>query len=206
MNEAVSKMVSIAVRLAGGQLVGKPSDEGYFPRGIIVNEVADRTGAERVVDILLKKLQGKPFEPEVVQRKYSAVKPADPIKIMASATIALVTDGGLGPQGNPDKIESRDASKFGRYSIEKADRLKAGDYAVFAGGYSPNLVNENPNRLVPVDAMRQMEKDKIIGKLYSHYFATAGIGTKLGNARKFAQAIAAELKGNGVSGVLLTSS
>ena len=205
MSEAITKMVSIATRLASGQKIGKPSEDGYFPRGIVVNEIVERTGAERVVDMLLKKLRGEPFETEVVQPKHLPVIPASRIKDIDSAIIALITDGGLVPRGNPDKIEASNATKFGEYSFGCVQALDSADYDVNHGGYDSTLVKQNPNRLVPVDAMRQMEKDKVIGKLHEKFFTTAGVSTRAEMARKFAQAIAAELKADGVSGVILTS-
>lgn len=205
MNEAISRMVNLANKLAAGQKIGKPSEDKYFPRGIVVNEEADRTGAERVVDMLLKKLRGEPFETEVVQPRHLPVVPASRITNIDTAMIALVTDGGLVPHGNPDKIEASNATKFGEYSLEGLQTLASADYDVNHGGYDTSLVKQDPNRLVPLDAMRQLEKEKVIGKLYEKFFTTAGVSTRAEMARKFGQAIAAELKAAGVSGVVLTS-
>jgi len=65
MGEAVKKMVNIALKLAGKEKIGKPSEEGYFSRGLLINEISDKTGAERVMDMLMSKLRGEPFESEV---------------------------------------------------------------------------------------------------------------------------------------------
>ena len=56
-----SRMTALAWKLLRGEKIGKPADEGYFPRGLLVNEVADKTGAERVMDMLLRKLRGRAF-------------------------------------------------------------------------------------------------------------------------------------------------
>ena len=205
MNEAVARMVGIATRLARGQTMGKPFEDGYFPRGNVVNEYAEGTGAQRVVGMLLKKLRGEPFETEVVQPRHLPVVPASPIRDIDSAIIALVTDGGLVPRGNPDKIEASNATKFGEYGFSGVQALGTADYDVNHGGYDTTLVKQDPNRLVPVDAMREMEKAGTIGGLLERFFATAGVSTRAEMARKFGQAIAAELKAGGVSGVILTS-
>jgi len=205
MVEAISKMASIACRLATDQKIGKPSEEEYFPRGIITNEVSDRTGAERVVSMLLSKLQGQPYESEVPLPKYDRVKPAARIKDMRSATVALVTDGGLVPKGNPDKIEARGATRFGAYSIKGVKALSPEDYEVNHIGYDSVFVREDPNRLVPVDIMRDLEKERIIGKLHETFYSTAGAVCIVGNIEKMGQAIARQLNADGVSGVILTS-
>ena len=94
MAAAISRMVNIALRLATDQDAGRPSEAGYFPRGLLVNVMAEKTGAERVVSMLLAKLKGEPYESEVTLPKYDRIAPAPGIKDLGSATIALVTDGG----------------------------------------------------------------------------------------------------------------
>lgn len=205
MSEVVCRMVNIVCRLAANEKIGKPSVEGYFPRGYLDNEVSDRIGAERVVSMLLAKLRGQSFESEVPLPKYDRVKPAPGIKDLRSATIALVTDGGLVPKGNPDRIEARSATRFGSYSIKGIDALNPNDYEVNHVGYSSVFVIQDPHRLVPVDVMRDLEREGVIGKLHEKFYATTGAVGIVENAKKMGQAIAKELRYEGVSGVILTS-
>lgn len=205
MGEAVNRMVALALKLAAHEAIGKPAVEGYFHRGIIVNETSDRTGAERVVSMLLDKLAGRPFEAEVSQPRYDRVNAAPPLKAVATATIALVTDGGIVPKGNPDRIESAGATRFGRYSIAGVAELKAADYEVVHTGYDPVFIRQDPNRLVPVDVMRELEREGVIGKLHEWFYTTTGVATTVENARRMGREIAAQLKSAGVSGVILTS-
>jgi betaine reductase len=205
MNKAVTAMVELGLKLATGKKIGRPSDDGYFPRGRLINEVSDRTGAERVVTMLLKKLSGQPFESEVSRPKYDRVTPAPCIHELSEARIALVTDGGLVPKGNPDGIESKAATRFGKYSFRGMDTLQSGDYEVVHTGYDPIFVTQNPNRLVPVDVMRELEREGVIGKLHEVFYATTGVANIVETMRQLGQDIAADLKAEGVSGVILTS-
>jgi glycine reductase complex component B subunit gamma len=205
MAEAVSRIVALARKLLEKQRVGKPSEEGYFPRGLLVNETSDRTGAERVLDMLLLKLQGKEYVSEVSRPAYDRVKPAPAIKEMAKARIALVTDGGLVPKGNPDKIEIRTATRFGRYDISGVETLNPEDYEVSHEGYDSIFVRKDPNRLVPVDVLRDIEREGIIGKLHERFYSTTGVANIVEVMRKLGERIAEELKAEGVSGVILTS-
>lgn len=205
MNAAVSKMVNLALKLAAGQKIGRPSEEGYFPRGMLVNELSDQTGSERVVSMLLKKLKGEPFETEVPRPGYDLVAPAPRIKDMSRAKIALITDGGLVPKGNPDNIEMRTATRFGKYPFKGLDSLRPEDYEVSHVGYDSVFVRQNPNRLVPVDVMRDLEKEGAIGKLHEEFFSTAGVANIVETMRKMGQRMAETLKAEGVSGVILTS-
>lgn len=205
MGEAVGKIVALVRKLTTKERIGKPSEEGYFPRGLLVNEISDRTGAERALDLLLLKLQGKQYVSEVSRPIYDRVKPAAAIKEIGSARIALVTDGGLVPKGNPDKIEIRTATRFGRYDIKDVETLNPEDYEVSHEGYDSIFVREDPNRLVPVDVLRDLEREGIIGKLHEKFYSTTGVANIVEVMRKLGQRIAEELKAEGVSGVILTS-
>jgi glycine reductase len=205
MSEAVAKMVRLARKLAVRERIGKPSEEGYFPRGLLVNETSEKIGAERVVDMLLSKLRGEPFETEVPRPAYDRVKPAPAIKEMRKAKIALVTDGGLVPKGNPDRIEIRTATHYGRYGIGNVEALNPADYEVSHEGYDSVLVRQDPNRLVPVDVMRELEKEGTIGQLHDKFYSTTGVANIVGVMKNLGEKIAQELKAEGVSGVILTS-
>jgi betaine reductase len=205
MVDAVGRMVKLARKLLNKEKIGRPVEEGYLPRGQLVNELADRTGAERVIDMLLCKVRGEPFESEVARPVYDRVKPAPPLKDIRSATIALVTDGGLVPKGNPDRIEMTTATRFGRYDIKNVDTLDPANYEVSHGGYDSTLVRQDPNRLVPVDAMRDLERKGAIGKLHDKFYSTTGLSSIVDIMKKVGQGIAESLKAEGVSGVILTS-
>ena len=205
MNAAVAGMTALALKLASGQEIGRPSEEGYFPRGLLVNEISDQTGAERVVTMLLRKVKGEAYESEVLRPNYDQVTPAPKIDDISKARIALVTDGGLVPQGNPDNIEMRTASRYGKYPIKDVPSLIPEAYEVRHSGYDAVFVRQDPNRLVPVDVMRDLEREGMIGKLHEEFYSTTGVANIVETMSKIGQAIAKDLKEREVSGVILTS-
>ncbi len=205
MAEAISKMVSIALRLVANQEIGKPTEEGYFPRGIVRNERVDKNAAERTVSMVLAKIKGEPFEAELELPKFDRIKPASAIKDLASATVALVTDGGLVPKGNPDKMGAGRSTRFATYSIKGLSSLSSGDWEANHSGYDTVFVDQDPNHLVPLDVMRDLEKEGVIGRLQDRIYTTAGVATPLDNAAKIGQGIAEQLKVDGVDAVILTS-
>ena len=205
MNAAVSNMVQLAWKLCSNQKIGAPSLEGYFPRGALVNEISDQNGAERAVDMLIKKLTGQPFTTEVVNPNYDIVSPAPHISDLSRAKIALVTDGGLVPKGNPDQVEMRTASRFGKYAFKGQPSLLSEDYEVSHVGYDSVYVRDNPNRLVPVDILRDLEKEGMIGQLHEEFYSTTGVANIVETVRQMGQKMAEGLKADGVSGVILTS-
>jgi glycine reductase complex component B subunit gamma len=205
MADAVSKMLNLALKLTNKDKIGNPEEEGYIPRGILKVETSDKTAAQRSVDMIVKKTRGQPFTTEVhLFTEFERVKPPAAIKDLASAKIALVTDGGLVPKGNPDKIELNNATRWGEYNIKGLDSLNPENYDVTHSGYDNTAVRNNPNRLVPLDTARNFEK-KIFGELNDTYFATTGVMTSFVNARRMGREIAQRLKTEGVDGVILTS-
>lgn len=205
MRDAAGKMAKLALKLANKEEIGSPEEENYIPRGIRVNYFANERGSKRAVDMLVKKLKGEPFTTELPMPEFDRVPPAPAVKDISKALVALVTSGGIVPKGNPDHIESSSASKFGKYDLEGIMALSAETHQTAHGGYDPVYANEDPNRVLPVDVMRELEKEGKIGKLHRYYYATVGNGTPVAKAKQYGQAIAKELKDAGVQAVILTS-
>jgi glycine reductase complex component B subunit gamma len=206
MTDAVSRMVNLAMKMATQEKIGSPEAEYYIPRGILKAEMSDKTAAQRAVDMIVKKAQGQPFTTELhLFTEFERVKPPAAIKNLSSAKIALATDGGLVPKGNPDKIELNNATRWGEYSVKGLDSLNPENFEVTHSGYDNTAVRKDPNRLVPLDAARDFEKNLTIGKLNDSYFATTGVLTTFENARRMGREIAQKLKAEGVDGVILTS-
>ena len=205
MLEDVRRIVGLGLKLVGGEALGAPAAEGYFARGMTRNAVATTNGAERAVAMLLDKLAGRPFESEVPLPDFPAVPAPRLLKTLEGATIALVTDGGWVPRGNPDGIEALNATRFGAYSIEGKSALDAGQYDNVHRGYDTTYVKKDPHRLVPVDVARELEQSGTIGKLHDTVYSTVGVATTLAHSARMGQEIAAKLREAGVDAVILTS-
>lgn len=204
MRKALPIMVNITKKIAKKESLGRPEEEGYIPQGRRLTVFTDKRGSLRAVEMLLARLNGKEFETELPMPVFDKVDPSLPITNLSKATIALVTSGGIVPKGNPDRIESASAQKWGKYDISRKDDLGA-DYFTIHGGYDPVYANEIPDRVAPLDILRQYEKDGYIGKVYEYFYTTTGTGTSVGNAIRFGKEIGKELKEAGVDGVILTS-
>lgn len=205
MRSAVKQMVPLALKLAKGEDIGSPEEEGYIARGVRKNYFEEKRGSERAVDMLLKKLKGEEFVTEFPMPDFDRVEPEAAIKDLSEAKIALVTSGGIVPKGNPDHIESSSASKYGKYDIEGIDNLTKETHETAHGGYDPVYANEDPDRVLPVDVLRDLEKEGKIGSLHRYFYTTVGNGTAVASAKAFAEEIAKELLSDGVNAVILTS-
>ncbi len=205
MREAMTGMVRLGVKLVNNEPLSRPSEEGYIPRGILRSEFVDRTAAQRLGEMLLAKLRDQPFESEV------PVEPSDPVpmppavKDLSRATVALITDGGLVPRGNPDRLPRAFARVWGASPIAEDADLRGEDYEVAHGGYDNTHVQQDPHRLVPVDVLREMEREGSIGKLHQEFLSTTGNVNPLENSRRLGREMAQRLKEAGVDSVILTS-
>jgi glycine reductase len=205
MQDVLTKMGGIAAKLVRNQEIGRPSDEGYIPRGILRDEFVEKSAAARMVEMLVAKTKGEPFESEFTSPAFPAVPAPAPVADLSKARVAIVTDGGLVPKGNPDDISPYAATNWGAYDISDLDDLKGDDYEVSHRGYDTRYVEQDPDRLVPVDALRDLEKAGVVGKLHERFVSTSGLANPLANSRRLGREIAQRLKQESVDAVILTS-
>jgi len=205
MKTAAPQLAGIALKLAKGEKIGDPAVEGYMAGGVRKNIFTEDIGAKRAVDMLLNKINGKPFVTEYPMPEFDRVHPNPAVKDMSKAKIALVTSGGIVPKNNPDRIESSSASKYGKYDIEGLKALAEASHETAHGGYDPVYANKDPNRVLPVDVLRDMQKEGKIGSLHRYFYTTVGNGTSVANAKGFASKFSKELLADGVTAVILTS-
>lgn len=205
MKKVLPKIANLVKKLVEKEEILGPKEEGYIERGIRVNYFAEKRGSDRAIDMLLKKINGEEYVTEYEMPVFDRVEPAKPLKDIKNATIAIVTSGGIVPTGNPDQIESSNATKYGEYSIAGKDSMSSEEFTTIHGGYDRQFVMDNPNLVVPLDVLRELEKEGAFGKLYDTFFTTTGTGTATGSAAKFGDEIGKKLVENNVDAVILVS-
>ena len=205
MREAVRKMAALSRKLIDNQPIGLPKEENYFSRGLIRDRFVEKTAGQRLVDMVLAKVKGEAFESEMAPTTFTPVPMPPGVKDLKRAKLLLITDGGLVPKGNPDSIQGSAATRWGSYKIDGCDDLKGEDYEISHGGYDPQFVCQDPDRLVPLDVMRELEKSGAIGELYEEFLSTSGLSNPLSNTRRMGREMADKAKRLGIDAVILTS-
>ncbi len=203
MGPSLETLAAAVRKVAAGEPLG--ADDGRVGKLPRRNVTVDETSAERAVSLVLARLGGDRETTEVPLPRFDQVTPAQPVADVTTALIALVTEGALVPDANPDSLESARATRWLRYSLDGRDVLPAGEFRSVHGGFSTVWANEDPHRILPLDAARQLEGEGAIGKLHGEYLVTAGNGTSVGNARRFGVEWAADLRRQGVQAALLTA-
>ncbi len=204
MRKALPVMAKLTTKLMKNEEIGLPEEEGYISQGKRLTVLSDKRGSQRAVEMLINRLNNEEFKTELPMPVFDRVEPAAAIKDLGKATIALVTSGGMVPHGNPDRIQSASAQKWGKYDVSGRDAL-TGEYCTIHGGYDPVYANEIPDRIAPLDMLKEYQKEGVISSVFEYFYTTTGTGTSVGNAIKFGTEIGKELKEAGVDGVILTS-
>jgi glycine reductase len=202
MRTVLPVMAGLAARLGAGETLGPPEEEGYLPRALRANVRADRSGAARALDLALARLGGE-AETEVAPTG-DRVPPPPAIADVAGVTVALVTEAGCVPQGNPDRLLTRHAHTWLRYPITGVASLGRDRFESVHAGFDTTVANADPNRLVPLDAARALASQGRIGALHEEFFTTSGVDTPVATAAKFGQEMAEEFRAAGVQAVILT--
>lgn len=191
MRKAVADMTKVALRLAAHEEL---DDGSYFSQGVRQLKRMEYSGAQRAAAMLAARLRGEDMPSEVPLIVFGAAVAAPPLANLKDALIVPITEGGLAPTGNPDRIEASMATKFGVYSLEGVDSLTPEAFQASHGGYDNAMVNADPNRLLPLDALRQLERQGEIGAVAPVFYSTAGNATTVQNASAFGKAIAADIR------------
>lgn len=207
MRKDIANMVNFAKKLLNGEELLSAEEEGYYGRGVRHQVWLNPpiTAADRVIDMLLKKVHGKPFVSELPIPAQDLVPIAEPVKDLSKAKIAIVTSGGIVPVDNPDRIQSASATRWGKYDISNLDDLEGGVFKTVHAGFDPAAADSDPDVIVPLDVLRAYEKEGKIGSVHKYFYSTVGTGTTQGEAARMGREIVKDLLEHGVDAVILTS-
>jgi glycine reductase complex component B subunit gamma len=203
MRPTLQRVAAAIATLATGAAL--TAADGRVAKAARIGRLVEQRAAARAVELVLRRFGGDRESTEVPVGGFDAVTPAAPVDKAASATVALVTEGAVVPIGNPDRLESARATRWLRYQIDGIDALACGVWESVAGGFATTAANADPNRLLPLDAARTLEREGAIGRLHGEFMVTVGNGTSVATARRFGVEWAAELRKAGVQAAILTA-
>jgi betaine reductase len=205
MKKVMQVIARLAIKLGHKQPLGPAAVEGYLPRGLRKLGLREEPAARRAVDMLVAKLRGLPFQTELRIKLPDRVTPAPALTDLKRATIALLSTGGLVRKGNPDKQSARNPTRYYRHAVAELEGLSKEQWEAYHGGYFNDIVNSNPNYILPLSFMRVLEKEGAVGSVHNWIWAMPGVSTPVVKARRFGVDIAGELKNEGVDGAILVA-
>ncbi|ATW27352.1 glycine/betaine/sarcosine/D-proline family reductase selenoprotein B [Candidatus Formimonas warabiya] len=179
--------------------------DGFLSRGIRKNVKVADGAPKRACEMLLNKIKSLPFQSEIAAEQYEVIVPPQPIKDLSKAKIALVTEAALVPEGNPDGIQAARADKWAKYSIKKTDDFVEGSFHSVHGGYDSKWVDKDPDRVLPLDALRYYAQNSEVGQVCEYIYVTCGSMGHVLTMEKIGKEIADQLLKEQVDGVILTA-
>lgn len=203
MAPALQGMTALARKLARHEPIGSAAEAGFLSRNIRRTVDTGVPAAVRAVDMALRKWRGEPYRSELTVETFDVVPPPAALHDPSQIRFAVVTEAGLVRRGNPDRLPAAGATHWARYDISGMDRMVAGEWDAVHGGYDNTAALQNPNRVVPLDALRELEREGVIGSLYGELFVTVGNLGSLNAMRRIGAEIAAELLRQEVQAVVL---
>jgi glycine reductase len=203
MPAALRRMAALACKRGRGQPLGTAAAEGFLPRAVRRTVPTGTSAAVRAVDMALRKWHGQPYSSELTVETFEVIPPPPPLHDPSHTLFALVTESGLVPTGNPHRLPAAAATHWAAYSLAGMARLLPGEWEAVHGGYDNTAALQDPNRLVPLDAVRALEQEGVIGPLLSDLYVTVGNGGQLNAMKRMGAEIATLLKQRGVGAVIL---
>lgn len=203
MRPALERMVALAVKRGQHLPLGTAAEEGFLPRAVRRTIHVHTPAAVRAVDMALHKWHGRPYTSELTIETFEAIPPPAPLHDPAQTLFALVTEAGLVRTGNPDRLPSAAATHWAVYPIHGMTRLVSGEWDAVHGGYDNTAALQDPNRVVPLDAFRDLERTGVIGPLLNELFVTVGNIGSLNAMKRIGAEIASALQQRGVGAVVL---
>ncbi|MBR5490263.1 MAG: glycine/betaine/sarcosine/D-proline family reductase selenoprotein B [Oscillospiraceae bacterium] len=200
----LKKMVAFGLSLYDGTIEYDPEKEGFFERGWMILKRHEERASMRAINMLMDKMANRPYKTEIPMQIEEKIPAPAPLTNLAESTIVLITDGALCPQGNPEGMKTSTSTQFHVYSTEGKDSLTKEEYTCVHGGFDTSYVLADPNRLVPLDALRKLERDGVC-KVHNAFLSTSGLTTPVTNSINIAKGMIEYVRNHGIDAAILTS-
>ena len=202
MREALPRMAKLALKMARGENLAFPEQDGYLAQGYRRNEFAEKRGSTRAIEMLLSKIKGDRVITEWPVPQYDPVSPLAPLDKADHIRVAMITTSGLVPMGNPDRVPSAWATEWFKYDLTGVTDLTPEAFETIHGGYDTTAANADPDRIVPIDVFRELEQEGKI-ELYPKLYATTGNMGSISDMKRMGRELAEELSTAGIDAVIV---
>lgn len=204
MPRVLPVLARVALKLARSESLGPPAEEGYLPQGRRRNEFADSRGAARAVEMLTARLEGKTIATELPLPVYRRVPAPAALPADLAPRVALVTEAALVPKGNPEHMPSGWCRTWAKYDVEGIADLTSDAFEIVHGGFDTSTSNEDPDRQVPLDMLRELEKSGAV-EVCNVLYSTCGNMGSIGQMQRIGLEMAADMRTVGVEAAIVGS-
>ena len=146
MREALPRMARLPRRSSPAASWGRPPPRATCRAGFRRNELAEKAGAERAIDLLLAKLGG--------ETRSEVAGGFDRVRRLRRFPTSRAPGrprhrSRLRPSGQPGQAADDPRAGLAPLRPRRRRTLASGRYESVHGGFDVTLANEDPNRLVP---------------------------------------------------------
>jgi glycine/betaine/sarcosine/D-proline reductase family selenoprotein B len=97
------------------------------------------------------------------------------------------------------------ATRYHRHSVRELESLTPEGWEAYHAGYFNHIVNKNPNYILPLSFLRDLEGKGRIGRVHEWIYALPGVSTPVAVATGLGESIARDLSTAGVDGCILVA-
>lgn len=205
MEDALASLARLALKLGTGEELRPADEEGYLLRGIRREGERYASAAKRAGDMLVARLTASPWTTELRIEAPDVAIPAPPIADLSRASIAMLTSGALVPRGNPEGQVRGGATRWWRYPIAGLSTLAPAEWESIHRGFFLGITNEDPNYVLPLDVMRQIEDEGGVESIHGEALSVSGVGTHVSDSRRIGDEMAQYLREHDIDGALLVA-
>ena len=154
--------------------------------------------------MVVERLQGKTIETELPLPKYRRVPAPPPVPEGVAPLVALVTEAGLVPKGNPERMPSGWCRVWAKYDVKGVKDLTSDSYEIVHGGFDTSASNEDPDRQIPLDMLRELEAAGTV-RAYDGLYSTCGNMGSMGEMQRVGLEMAEDMRKMGVEAAIVGS-
>jgi glycine reductase len=205
MEDALGSMARLAAKLGSGVEPDSAAADGYLPRGIRKEGDRGASAASRAGEMLVARMAGAEWNTELRIEMPDVATPALPISDLSKSSIALLTAGGLVPKGNPQGQVRGGSTTWWKYSIDGLRTLEPSQWESIHRGFYLGTTNEDPNYVLPLDVMREIEDAGLVNDVHGEVLSVSGVGTHVTDSKRIGAEMAQYLKKKNINGALLVA-
>ena len=150
-----------------------------------------------------RKSRGSPTRPNSTFPRWKRSRRRNPSPTSKKPASPSFQKAAWSPPATPDRFSGSRNGNWATYSFEGKNALPGGTFISIHGGFNTVFVNEEPDRMLAVDAFRRLADEGEIAELHDDFLSTCGNGGAFVEMDGIGRAWAAELKKTEVEGVVL---
>ena len=205
MQAALTAMSRLAVKLGRKETLGPAEIEGFPAPGVTPNVQARSSGIPPRPRHAASQIAGAAVYHRSAHSRSRACRTGLAHRRPLEGYHCPRDHRRTGAQGQPGQAGLRQCDALLSPQCVRTRKSDGKDWEAYHAGYFNHIVNRNPNYILPLSFMRDLERKGEIGGIYPYIYALPGVSTPVAQSRRMGADVARELKEAEVTGCLLVA-